>query len=151
MGYTILTETEMNVLKLLWNSERALTRSEIFDRLPNKKGHTNAINQVLNTMMEKGVVRVDGLTRCGRIYGRTYAPAMTMEEFLVQQAEGVMSECTADARFLRIASAWAEGGKISRKAILELNNQLQTYLQKLEQESKLEELMEAHKRELNLE
>lgn len=147
MKYTLLSETEMEVLDLLWQKGRALSRAEIFDGLPRKKKHPTAINQILNNMMEKKVLRVDGLVRCGKIYGRTYAPSMSREEFVVHQAEELMPEFSPETRFLRTVSAWSENGDIGQETLSELENLLKTRREQLQQESELEQLIEAHKRE----
>jgi len=147
MQYTILSQTEMDVLELLWKSEKALSRAEIFEGLPRKKKYPTAINQILNNMMEKNVIRVDGLVRCGKIYGRTYAPALSREEFLVHQAQELMPDVSPEERFLRTVSVWSENEEIGQETLSELENLLKERREKLKQESELEQLIEAHKRE----
>jgi hypothetical protein len=51
-------------------------------------------------MIEKGVIQVEGMTRCGRGYGRTYAATMTNMEYAKSLLEESTPELTPDERIL---------------------------------------------------
>jgi len=151
MNFAVLSEIEMDILKLLWQSERPLSRAEIFEGVSDKKKHPTAINQILNNMMAKDVICVAGLVRCGKIYGRTYAPTMSREEFLMRQAQEIMPDISPETRFLRTVSAWSEGEDISAETLKELEELLRKRREELRQESELKKIVEAYKRESDLE
>ena len=111
----------------------------------------SAINQILNNMMAKDAICVAGLVRCGKIYGRTYAPTMSREEFLMRQAQEIMPDISPETRFLRTVSAWSEGEDISAETLKELEELLRKRREELRQESELKKIVEAYKRESDLE
>ena len=81
MKCILLSETELDILQILWEEKKGLSRPEILTRLEGKAWNPNSIHQVLNSMMKKGVLQVDGMARCGKVYGRTYSPTLTQQEF----------------------------------------------------------------------
>lgn len=82
-----LSANEFKIMELFWQEERPLSRPEIIELTPDKTWNPNSIHLILNNMIEKGVIAVSGLTRCGRGYGRTYAPTMTQLEYAAYQAQ----------------------------------------------------------------
>ena len=101
--------------------------------------------------MAKDAICVAGLVRCGKIYGRTYAPTMSREEFLMRQAQEIMPDISPETRFLRTVSAWSEGEDISAETLKELEELLRKRREELRQESELKKIVEAYKRESDLE
>ena len=79
-----LSPNEFKIMQLLWKQNRSLSRPEIIDLVPDREWNPNSIHLILNNMIEKGVIRVDGMTRCGRGYGRTYAATVSNLEYAVQ-------------------------------------------------------------------
>lgn len=131
MKYILLSETELDILQLLWKEKNGLSRPEILSRLANKEWNPNSIHQVLNSMMKKGVLQVDGMVQCGKIYGRTYSPTLTQQEFLVRRTEEITPGFSSKERLLGIVAALTEEG-IDAETINEL-----------------EQLLAARKKELN--
>ena len=66
MSATSLSSNEFCILQLLWTEGRALTRPEILEALPDKDWNPNSIHLILNNMIKKGVLQVNGVARCGR-------------------------------------------------------------------------------------
>lgn len=120
-----LSTNEFKILQVLWEEGRSLSRPEIIERTPDKDWNPNSIHLILNNMIEKGVLCVDGLTRCGKGYGRTYAPTMTQMEYAANQAMDATPDCTPDERLLGVVSALIENEHISNKTISELEKLLQ--------------------------
>lgn len=82
-----LSPNEFKIMELFWQEDRPLSRPQIIQLTPDKTWNPNSIHLILNNMIEKGVIEVAGLTRCGRGYGRTYAPTMTQLEYAAYQVE----------------------------------------------------------------
>ncbi|MFR0733998.1 MAG: BlaI/MecI/CopY family transcriptional regulator [Oscillospiraceae bacterium] len=80
MSALSLSSNEFCILNLLWSESRAMTRPEILEALPDKDWNPNSIHLILNNMIKKGVLQVVGVARCGRGYGRTYAPTLSQTE-----------------------------------------------------------------------
>lgn len=112
-----LTENEFNILQLMWEEGRALSRPEIIEKTPEKDWNPNSIHLILNNMIEKGVLCVEGLTRCGRGYGRTYAPTMTQMEYAAAQAIAATPDMDTGDRLVGILAALIEKEGIDAKAI----------------------------------
>ena len=81
--------------------------------------------------MKKGVLQVDGMARCGKIYGRTYTPTMTQQEFLARRTQEITPGLTTKERILGVVAALANQEGLDAETIQEL-----------------EQLLEAHKKGL---
>lgn len=80
-----LTKSEHEVMMTLWKAERPLYRSEFIAESPNRSWSTKTLPAVLNTMLNKGAIKVDGFVRAGKVYARAYVPAVTEEEYALMQ------------------------------------------------------------------
>ena len=133
MKYILLSETELDIMQLLWKEKNGLSRPEILSRLEDKAWNPNSIHQVLNSMMKKGVLQVDGMARCGKVYGRTYTPTMTQQEFLARRTQEITPGLSSKERLLGVVAALTEQDGIDAETIIEL-----------------EQLLAARKKELNI-
>lgn len=115
-----LTENEFNILQLMWDEGRALSRPEIIEKSPDKDWNPNSIHLILNNMIDKGVLCVDGLTRCGRGYGRTYAPTMSQMEYAALQTISATPKFDNGDRLVGIVSTLIEKTGIDAKTISKL-------------------------------
>lgn len=84
MGNAYLNRSELEIMELLWDINRPLSRSEIISLSHERSWKESYLHIILNKLLEKGVIRVDGFVKTGKNYGRTYFPNMTLEEYLVQ-------------------------------------------------------------------
>ena len=100
-----LSNNEFKIMQLLWKEGRSLSRPEIIELTPDKGWNPNSIHLILNNMIEKGVIRVDGMARCGRGYGRTYAANLTNTEYAVMQLRDATPELSDDERLLAVTAA----------------------------------------------
>ena len=97
-----LSPNEFKIMQLLWKEDRPLSRPEIIELTPERDWNPNSIHLILNNMIEKGVIRVDGMTRCGRGYGRTYAASLSNLEYAVQLLKESTPDMSADERLLGV-------------------------------------------------
>lgn len=81
----VLTKNELEIMTLLWQKERALSRSEIIELSPNRSWKQSSIHILLNKMLDKGALEVKGFVRTGKTYGRVYSPSVTQDEYAVMQ------------------------------------------------------------------
>ncbi|MBR6376667.1 MAG: BlaI/MecI/CopY family transcriptional regulator [Oscillospiraceae bacterium] len=105
-----LSPNEFKIMQLLWKENRPLSRPEIIELTPERDWNPNSIHLILNNMIEKGVIRVDGMTRCGRGYGRTYAVCMSNLEYAANLLMDATPELDADQRLLGIVNLLLEKG-----------------------------------------
>jgi predicted transcriptional regulator len=104
-----LSPNEFKIMQLLWKEERPLSRPEIIEMIPERDWNPNSIHLILNNMIEKGVIRVDGMTRCGRGYGRTYAATVNNLEYAVMLLKEATQEMNDDQRVLGVLPLLLDG------------------------------------------
>lgn len=83
----MLSPNELEVMKLLWSENRALSRSEIIELSPNSTWKPSTIHLLLNSLLKKGVIQVEGFKQTGKNYGRTFAATMTEEEYTARELQ----------------------------------------------------------------
>lgn len=80
-----ITNKEHEVLSVLWSKNRALSAKEIIELLPAHTWKDSMIHSLLNSLLKKELIQVDGVFRSGRTYGRYFSPVISMEEYHAQQ------------------------------------------------------------------
>nr|WP_312580073.1 BlaI/MecI/CopY family transcriptional regulator [Sedimentibacter sp.] len=80
-----LTKNEQEVMELLWAQDRALSRSEIIELSTERSWKKSSIHILLNSLLEKGAIEVEGFVKTGKNYGRTYSASVTQEEYQIMQ------------------------------------------------------------------
>lgn len=76
-----LTKNELEIMDVMWAAEKPLSRGELMERSIDKTWKSSSVHILLNSMLDKGALCEAGFTRCGKTCGRTYAPAVTVEEY----------------------------------------------------------------------
>ncbi len=100
-----LTKNEQEVMELMWTQDRALSRSEIIELSTERSWKKSSVHILLNSMLNKGAIKVDGYVRTGKNYGRTYSAAVTREEYQVIQLKYGMPFMTKTPAITDIVSA----------------------------------------------
>lgn len=80
-----LSKNEFEIMSLLWKENKPLSRTEIIELSPDKTWKPSSIHILLNSLLEKEAIQVDGFVRTGKNYGRTYSVALTQEEYATMQ------------------------------------------------------------------
>lgn len=106
-------------------SEPRTNRPEILEALPEQDWNPNSIHLILNNMIKKGVVEVEGVARCGRGYGRTYAPTISRTEYAAAQTMDTTSDMSGGERLLGVFAALVDKQGIDEKTIAELEQMLE--------------------------
>ena len=90
---------------------------------PNGIGKTTLLKSLMNLHpLKSGVIRVDGMARCGRGYGRTYAAAMTNVEYAVMQLMDATPELNANERLLAVTGALLQAAGVTEEGKKALAN-----------------------------
>ena len=76
-----LTKSELEIMNVLWKSERPLSRADILNLSEDKTWKDNSIHILLNGMLKKGAICEDGFARSGKVWGRLYAPTVGIGEY----------------------------------------------------------------------
>lgn len=77
-----LTKSEQQVMEIFWQADHAMAQTEVVSTCVDRKWKERSIFSMLNSLMEKGVLREVGFVRSGKTYARTFEPAMTHAEYL---------------------------------------------------------------------
>jgi predicted transcriptional regulator len=94
-----LTKSEMEIMDVFWGEDRALSRADLLDHGEEKTWKDSSVHILLNSLLNKGIIREAGFVRCSKTYGRTFEPTMTREEYFAEtifshrhkpQMEGLM-------------------------------------------------------------
>lgn len=80
-----LTDSEQQVLDLLWDREDALTSSEIIEYCENRTWKESYIHILINSLLKKNMIEVAGFKKTTKNYARTFRPTMTREDYSILQ------------------------------------------------------------------
>ena len=113
-----LSKSEYEVLSLLWSENRGLTAVEINELAQDKSWKPTSIHLIINSMMDKGAVVVDGMVRSGRVYSRIFKATMSPEEYsLMQVKQNTSFAPDQDAAISGLVASLIGSSEISEKTI----------------------------------
>ncbi len=78
-----LTKNELEIMDVLWEQGRPLSRGELLALPENKTWMDSSIHILLNSLLRKGAIREAGYAKCGKTSGRVYAAALSCAEYHV--------------------------------------------------------------------
>lgn len=76
-----LTKSEMEIMDVLWDSPKPLSRSDLLDRSEEKTWKDSSVHILLNGLLQKQAIREAGMVKRSKTYGRTFEPTLTREEY----------------------------------------------------------------------
>ncbi len=76
-----LTKSEMEIMDVLWESEKPLSRADLLAQSEEKTWKDSSVHILLNGLLQKGAIAEAGLVRRSKTYGRIFSPTMTREEY----------------------------------------------------------------------
>lgn len=76
-----LTQKELEVMKVLWNSAKPLSAQEIPVIQPALK--KNTVLAVTRELLKKSYIKISDIVYHNTVLARTYEPTITFEEYLV--------------------------------------------------------------------
>lgn len=130
--HQVLSDNELAVLHAMWSAGKPLSRPEILTHLEDNDWNPNSIHLVLNNLIKKGYVVVDGLARCGQSYGRSYAAAKTQGEYAADVALSALEGVPDEGKAVTLMAAMVKGKHINLATIEELERILKQCQQELE-------------------
>ena len=122
-----LSDSEFEIMKVLWSQEAPMTSNEILDRVKDRYDWKLAgLMTFLARMVDKGYVYCDRTTRTNY-----YSAVVSQDEYKFQESETFL-EKLYDSSATNLIAHLCKGKKISKKEITELRD----YLDSLEGEGK---------------
>lgn len=77
-----LTKSEQQIMEIFWQADHAMAQTEVVSTCVDRKWKERSIFSMLNSLMEKGLLREVGFVRSGKTYARTFEPAISHAEYL---------------------------------------------------------------------
>ena len=85
----MLTKSELEIMNILWQAGRPLSRNEIINFSSRKSWKDGSIHILLNGLLKKEAIREDGHVKCGKTYGRLFAPNINCEDYYAEEVFSV--------------------------------------------------------------
>ena len=79
-----LTKSEMEIMDVLWGSDKPLSRADLLAHSEEKTWKDSSVHILLNGLLQKGAIHEAGLVKRSKTYGRVFAPEMTREEYFAE-------------------------------------------------------------------
>lgn len=114
-----LSDTEMELMLIIWNLNKEITSAELLDIVESEKGKKwsgQTISTFLSRMVEKCVLTS---TKKGRT--NYYVAAMTIRQYKQKEAEGILNDMYKGS-IKKFLSALYYGKKMNKKEIDELKD-----------------------------
>ena len=84
-----LTKSEQQIMEIFWQADHAMAQTEVVKTCVDRKWKERSIFSMLNSLMEKGVLREVGFVRSGKTYARTshaeYLASVVAEQLPAKQ------------------------------------------------------------------
>ena len=124
------TVSELAIIKLLWEKHTSLTVAEIIENLPELNLLVNSLYVILQGMMRKGLIDMDGQVRRGKRYAKTYKAIISREDFATMQMYKLFPDVPKRDRVLGILSSMVKQDGDDEETI----SLLEEYVQKKRKE-----------------
>ena len=124
------TVSELTIIKLLWEKHTSLTVAEIIENLPELNLLVNSLYVILQGMMRKGLIDMDGQVRRGKRYAKTYKAIISREDFATMQMYKLFPDVPKRDRVLGILSSMVKQDGDDEETI----SLLEEYVQKKRKE-----------------
>ena len=79
-----LTKSEMEIMDVLWGSEKPLSRADLLAHSEEKTWKDSSVHILLNGLLQKGAIREAGLVKRSKTFGRVFSPTLTREEYFAK-------------------------------------------------------------------
>ena len=80
-----MTKSEREVMRLLWNSSKPLSCTEIVSASPDKHWKDSYIHHIVNDLIKKGYIKIVAFEQVSRVYTRKFAPTTDWGNFVLHQ------------------------------------------------------------------
>ena len=78
-----LTKSEAQVMKLLWQSEKPLSCTEIVERSEDKTWKDSYVHSIIKSLIKKGIVSITSFELVSRSYARMFSPKISYTEYIL--------------------------------------------------------------------
>ncbi len=89
--YFSLTKNEWEIMEVMWKAGRPLSRAEVIALSEDRTWRASSFHVLMNSLLEKGAVKVVGFVLNTKKYARTFAPAISEVEYAAMQVKSMPS------------------------------------------------------------
>ena len=76
-----LTRSEMEIMDVLWNADKPLSRSDLVGDYPEKTWKDTSVHILLNGLLKKGAIKEVGFVKRSKTFGRIFLPTLSREQY----------------------------------------------------------------------
>ena len=117
LKYFSLSNKEEEAMKVLWNSDKALSAMEIAEGIPDRSWPSSSIQNIMRSLEKKGAIVVDSVIKLGKSYGRVFRPALSANEYASMQFERFYQG--RDRNCFSVLSSFLGNTKSSKEEIID--------------------------------
>lgn len=74
-----LTKRDVEILSILWNSNRSMTASEISEASPELS--VNTVQAVLRKLLKNKLIKIENIVYSGTVLARSYTPIISAQDY----------------------------------------------------------------------
>ena len=123
-----LTESELELMEVLWNAKAPLTGKQIIEESENKTWKDSSIHILLNSLLKKEAIQEIGFVRSGKGYSRTFEPTDSGKQYYADFLGNIANKTSVSMLF----SALTSSETISKKTLDELEQMINAKKMELE-------------------
>lgn len=111
-------------MNVFWDSKKALSQAQVIGKAE-EDGNLNwkkqTIFSLINSLLDKGLIQMEGSVRSGKTYARTFAATMSRPEYYAKMVAHTLNdkEIVAFKRTLRLETKKVDGIEDTPEAIMQ--------------------------------
>ena len=90
MKYKKLTQSQLNIMKILWNEKKPMIASD-FIQLDSSM-NLNSVQSALRSLLKKKYIEVSDIVYSGKVLTRSYIPVVSSEDYASENINGVVKD-----------------------------------------------------------
>lgn len=91
-----LSRSELEIMQVLWASPVSLSAQQIVAQSSDASWKSNSVHILLNNLLRKAAIAVDGYAQAGKHYSRTFRPQFSRAAYAAFQVRDVTATHAAD-------------------------------------------------------
>lgn len=88
MKHKKLTQSQLNIMKTLWNKKKSMIASDFVELDPSL--NLNSVQSALRSLLKKGYIEVSDIVYSGKVLTRSYLPVISSEDYASENLNGVI-------------------------------------------------------------
>lgn len=90
MKYKKLTQSQLHIMKILWNEKKPMIASA-FVQLDSSL-NLNSVQSALRSLLKKNYIEVSDIVYSGKVLTRSYIPVVSSEDYASENINGVVKD-----------------------------------------------------------